>query len=372
MKTVTMKANSYLEINLETILENTLEIKKEIGEKTKLIPVLKSNAYGLGAVSIAKMLVENCAIDMISVSHAAEGVELREAGITCQIMTMSIPLDWQVREEAEFGLIIPFGSFRQFEVLKKTALELHRKVEVQIKLDTGLHRIGFTEDEIEQLCRLLLNYRDYIEIVGTFSHFYDDSPENMKRQAVCFQTDIEKIRRCGINPGICHISSSSSIEASDLYHFDAVRIGRRLYFDNPDKPAGRIREAASFRAYLTDIRLRKAGETLGYSGEFTLKKDCEVGVLSIGYGDGLNPALAKAKAPVLINGSRATLLCTCMDQSFVDLDGIACQPGDEVTLFGYDGAGNLLSSQMIASLVGNYEGCGLTNALTPRVERLYI
>ena len=372
MKIVIMKANSYLEVNLDDIFKNTLEIKKEIGDKTKLIPVLKGNAYGLGAVRIAKMLVENCGIDMISVSHAAEGAELREAGINCQIMTMSIPLDWQVREEAEYGLIMPLGSFRQFEVLKKIALELHRKVEVQIKLDTGLHRIGFTGDEIEKLCGMLHKCQDYLDIKGTFSHFYDDTPENMKKQAVCFQSDIEKIRKAGISPGICHISSSSSIEASDLYHFDAVRIGRRLYFDNPDKPTGRIREAASFRAYLTDIRLRRAGETLGYSGEFILEKDCEIGVLSIGYGDGLNPVLAKAKAPVLINGSRATLLCTCMDQSFIDLNGVACQPGDEVTLFGYDKEGNLLSSQMIASLAGSYEGCGLTNALTTRVERLYI
>ena len=367
-----MNANSYLEVDLKAITKNALEIRREIGSGTKLIPVLKGNAYGLGAVRVAEALVKNCAVEMIALSHAEEGVEIRKAGINCRIMTMSIPLDWQVREAAEYGLILPLGSFRQFEVLKKAAAVLDRKIEIQIKLDTGLHRIGFTEEETDRLCEELIRYREYLDIAGIFSHFYDDNPEHMEKQAACFRAGIEKIRTAGIDPGICHIASSASVEASAMYHFDAVRIGRRLYLDNPDIPTGRIREAVSFRAFLTDIRERKAGETLGYSGEYTIKKDSRVGVLSIGYGDGLSPELAKAGAPVLINGRRAALLCLCMDQGFVDLDGIDCQPGDEVTIFGYDENGNLLSSQMIASLIGNYEGCGLTNALTTRVERRYI
>lgn len=367
-----MKANSYLEVDLHSIAGNVLEIRKEIGEKTKLIPVLKGNAYGLGAVRLAKFLTQNCGIDTIAVSHAAEGIELREAEITCNLLVMSIPLDWQVREAAERRLIIPLGSFRQFEELKKTALELNRKVDVQIKLDTGLHRIGFPEEETEQLCRSILKYSEYLHITDTFSHFYDDHPEHMEQQAKCFLAGIEKLKSAGIDPGFCHIASSSSIEAGDRFCFDAVRIGRRLYLDNPDRPTGRIREAMSFRAYLTDIRHRRAGDTLGYNGEYALQEDTMTGVLSIGYGDGLDPALAKVKAPVLVNGRHVPLLAVCMDQSFVDLTDVLCQTGDEVTLFGYDGKGNLLSSQYIASLVGGYEGCGLTTALTSRVERCYI
>ena len=372
MKTVIMKANSYLEVNLDTVIKNTLEIKKEIGEGTKLIPVLKGNAYGLGAVRLAEELTRHGGIDTIAVSHAAEGIELREAGIHCQIMTMSIPLDWQVKEAAEQRLILPLGSFRQFEVLKKTAQELGKRIEVQIKLDTGLHRIGFPEDETDRLCIELQNHKNYLEIKGIFSHFYDDDAEHMQQQANCFSIGIEKIKKAGINPGICHIASSSSIEATDLYHYDAVRIGRRLYLDHTEKPTGKIREAFSYRAYVTDIHMRKAGETLGYGGEYTLEKDTAVGVISIGYGDGLNPALAKAKAPVLVCGREAPLLCMCMDQSFVDLSGTECQPGEEVTLFGYDAEGRLLSSQKVAAMIGGYEGCGLTTALTTRVERIYI
>ena len=366
-----MKANSYLEINLHTIADNVLEIRKEIGEKTKLIPVLKGNAYGLGAVRLAEFLTRNCGVDTIAVSQTAEGIELREAGITCHVLVMSLPLDWQVKEAAERELIIPLGSFRQFEVLKKTALKLNRKINVQIKLDTGLHRIGFPEEETEQLCRSVRKYSEYLHITDTFSHFYDDHPEHMEKQAKCFLDGIEKLKTAGIDPGFCHIASSSSVEADNRYCFDAVRIGRRLYLDNPDRPTGKIREAVSFRAYLADIRHRKAGDTLGYNGEYVLQRDTTTGVLSIGYGDGLDPALAKVKAPVLVNGKHAPLLAVCMDQSFVDLTDIPCRTGDEVTLFGYDGNGDLLSSQYIASLIGGYEGCGLTTALTSRVERCY-
>ena len=367
-----MNANSYLETDLEAVADNVKEIRKEIGTSVKLIPVLKGNAYGLGAVGLAGALTERCGIDLLSVSHPAEGVELRDAGLSCDIMLMSLPLDSQVEEAAAHRLILPLGSFRQFEVLEAAARKLRRKIDVQIKLDTGLHRIGFTSGETAELCRMLIEHREHLSIRGTFSHFSDDCPEHMERQAELFRAGIAQLRGAGIDPGLCHISSSSSIETSDRYFFDAVRIGRRLYMDHPDRPTGKIREAVSFRAWVTDIRTRRAGDTLGYDGAHVLERDTVVGVLSIGYGDGLSPSLAKVHAPVLVNGQQARLLAMCMDQSFLDLTGIPCRPGDEVTLFGHDGHGKLLPSQYIASLAGACEGCGLTTALTSRVERRFV
>ena len=152
--------------------------------------------------------------------------------------------------------------------------------------------------------------------------------------------------------------------------FDAVRAGRRLVLDNPDRPTGTIREAVSFRAWLTDVRERRAGDTLGYDRRTILEKDTRVGVLSIGYGDGYDPALFAAHAPVLIRGRRARLLACCMDQSFVDLEDLDAEAGDEVTLFGYDGEGKLLPAQEVAGLIG-CEGCDLTARLTDRVARTY-
>ena len=118
------------------------------------------------------------------------------------------------------------------------------------------------------------------------------------------------------------------------------------------------------------MRERRAGDTLGYDRRVVLERDTRVGVLSIGYGDGFDPALFAAHAPVLIRGRRARLLACCMDQSFVDLGDLPAEAGDEVTLFGYDGKGNLLPGQEVAALIG-CEGCDLTTRLTERVARVY-
>ena len=174
-----------------------------------------------------------------------------------------------------------------------------------------------------------------------------------------------------MDPGLLHISSSASLEANTKYNLDAVRVGRRLYMDHPVNPTGRIREIASLRAYITDIRQRKAGDSLSYGDVFHLPEDTPVGVLSVGYGDGLSPELFDRHAPVLIGGKRAKLLASCMDQSCVDLTGISCRVGDEVTLFGRDADGVFLSSQEVANWIGANEGCALTGALTTRVARVF-
>ena len=119
------------------------------------------------------------------------------------------------------------------------------------------------------------------------------------------------------------------------------------------------------------VHPRRAGEQIGYGGAVTLAHDALIATVGVGYGDGLNPALASAKAPVLIGRKRCTLLACCMDQCLIDVTGTDCRPGDEVVFFGYDRFGNCLPSQEVALLSGGDEGCGLTAALSPRVVRAY-
>ena len=118
------------------------------------------------------------------------------------------------------------------------------------------------------------------------------------------------------------------------------------------------------------VHPRRAGEQIGYGGAVTLAHDALIATVGVGYGDGLNPALASAKAPVLIGGKRCTLLACCMDQCMVDVTGMELQIGEEVTLFGFDREGNALLSQDVANFCGANEGCALTSALSPRVERI--
>ena len=365
-----MLSNSYLLIDTAALADNVRAVRADL-HGAKLVGVIKGNAYGLGAVPIAREL-ERQGVDAFAVSHVAEGLELRRAGIGSAVMVMSLPLDFQLEAAAEADLILTLGSFWQLERFKAVSQKRGKTLTVQLKLDTGLHRIGFVPEEIGTLAVKLKEYAPYLRCVGTFSHFADTEREHMDEQLELFLRMIDELNARGIDTGARHISSSASLEADAKYNLDAVRVGRRLYMDNPEKPDGRIRECASFRAYITDVRERKAGETLAYGNSFHLEKDSTVGVLSIGYGDGYPSELAKMGAPVLVNGQTAHLLAACMDQSFVDVTGIACAPGDEVTLFGYDGQGNLLSSQYVAGLIGDNEGCGLTDVLGSRVERRYI
>ena len=365
-----MLNNSYLLIDTTALAHNVRALREELGS-ARLVPVIKDNAYGLGAEAVGKTLAD-CGVDTLAVSHVSEGLVLREAGIEAEIWLLSIPLDFQMDAAAGAGLVLPLASFRQFEVLKRTAEKHGAALPVQLKLDTGLHRIGFTEAELERLAQTLADYAPWIDIKGTFSHFYDSVPEVMEQQFELFQSMTAHLNAHGIKTGLRHISSSAAMELDSRYNLDAVRVGRRLYMDSPDAPTGRIREAASFRAYLCDIRDRRAGDTLAYGQEFRLEEDTRVGVLSVGYGDGLDLNLYRCHAPVLINGQRARLLACCMDQSFVDLGGVDCAAGDEVTFFGYDRERNFLSSQEVAALIGANEGCALTSALTDRVTRVFI
>ena len=365
-----MTANAYLQIDLQTLKNNVEQIRKEIGLKIKLVPVLKANAYGLGAVKIGRFLSDLGGIDAFAVSHVNEGVELRRAGLEQEILVMSLPLDFQVEEAIAADLILTLGSFRQFPVLREAAVKTGKRISVSLKADTGLHRIGFLPEEMDRLVAELKKAESYLKIRDTFSHFSDHSEEQMALQCRRFRDFYGKLRDSGIDPGLCHMASSASLETGRDVLFDAVRVGRRLVLDNPETPTGAIREAVSFRAFLTDIRARRAGDTLGYDRKVILDRDTRVGILSIGYGDGLDPALANAGAPLLVRGEQARLLGCCMDQSFMDLGDIPCEPGDEVTLFGYDRGGAFLSSQEVAALIG-CEGCDLTARLTERVERLY-
>ena len=167
------------------------------------------------------------------------------------------------------------------------------------------------------------------------------------------------------------ISAGAASEFFPQYRLDGVRIGRRLYMDHPTRPKGNIQETASWRTWITNLRVLQAGESLGYGGHAHMEHDGTVATLAVGYGDGLNPDLVRAGGPVLIGGRRAKLLACCMDQTLADVTGIPCQVGDEATFYGYDRTGNFLSAQEVSLLIGDDEGCGLTSLLSDRVARVY-
>lgn len=364
--------NSYLLIDRAKLRQNARTILAQLGEGCMLIPVLKDDAYGLGMVPVARALCELPEITTLAVAHVSEGLCLRAAGIDREILVMGGALPFQLEAAVDAGLTLACGHAGFLTQLADTAARLGKRAKGQIKIDTGLHRIGFEAGELDALADELRACAAHVEITGAFSHFSDAGDEALnKKEYEAFTKALAYLKSQGITIPMAHMACSASSENWPQYDMDAVRCGRRLYMDRPDKPCGGILEVASFRAFITQVKKRPAGEKLGYGGAVTLDKESMVATVGVGYGDGLNKALFTIHAPVLAGGRRCKMLCCCMDQCMIDVTGTGCKVGDEVTFFGYDAAGSFLSSQEIAALVNRDEGCGLTSALSPRVARVY-
>lgn len=364
--------NSYLLVDRTLLRENVRTILAGLGKNTWLIPVLKDDAYGLGLVPVARTVCENPAIRTLAVAHVSEGLQLRKAGIDREILVMGGALPFQLRAAVEAELTLACGHIGFIPALADAAAGLGKKAKGQIKIDTGLHRIGYEPKELAALAGELRACENLVEITGAFSHFSDVSDAALDRKEYdTFMEALAFLRLHDIPIPMRHMACSASSEICPQYNLDAVRCGRRLYMDRPENPDGSIREAASFRAFITQVKKRPAGEKLGYGGAVTLERETLVATVGVGYGDGLNQKLFEIHAPVLAGGQRCKMLCCCMDQCMIDVTGTDCTVGDEVTFFGYDAQGNFLSSQEIAAMVNRDEGCGLTSALSPRVKRIY-
>ena len=370
--------NSYLLTDLNIFKENIREILNEIAERaprSSLIPVLKDDAYGLGLEVIGSAAAEFDEIKFIACAHVSEGLRLRKAGVTKDIMILGNPVKHMIREALLADLTLTISCLETLEEIIEAAGELHTgKIKVQIEIDSGLHRTGFLPgSELSEFIREFKPFLDLFELCGIYSHFSSaDSKEICDEEYCTFLAGIAELNRAGIQSSLMHISSSASFENFPEYSMDAVRIGRRLYMDAPEVTDGRIQELASWRAYITGIYHRKKGDSIGYGKKMLLDSDKTLAVISVGYGDGLNEALVEKHAPVLAGGKRRPMLACFMDQTIIDISETDCRTGDEVTLFGYDEKGNYLSSQELALMIGENEGCGLTGAISSRVERKYI
>lgn len=364
--------NSYLHIDMNIFRKNMNTLLASLPAGVQLIPVLKDDAYGLGLGRMAAAATEFDAVRRVAVAHVSEGLALRQQGFEKDILVLGSALPFQLPAAVAAGLELAAGSAEFVSALDTAAAQAGRRARVHVKIDTGLHRIGAEPgDELAALAEALRR-AGHIDAVGIFSHFADTDNEAASRaQYACFMQGAAQLAQAGFTGLLRHICSSASYEQYPEYALDAVRIGRALYMDSPDGVSHGIEEAVTWRSYITAVKQRRAGDSLGYGGEYRLAHDAKIATVGVGYGDGLNEALCRVHADVLIGGKLCALLACCMDQCFADVTGIDCVPGDEVTFFGHDGQGNFLPSQEVAALIGSDEGCGLTSALSPRVARIY-
>ena len=368
-------SNSNLFINIQNIQTNVKRIREELPAGAALLPVLKCDAYGLGLVPVAEAVLRTGCVQTLAVAQVSEAVRLREAGVGADILVIGAAAsDAQIVAAAgnDILLTVPQPGFvaRAAELLRPRRLHLR----VHIKINSGLNRLGSAPGpELDAVIGELRDAADVVEVAGVFSHFsdLDGGGELLWPEYDRYMRALERLSDAGIAHGMRHMCASASFERHPELALDGVRIGRRLYYNHLEDPDGPIRDVASWRALITDVRARRAGDRLGYGGAYVLGEDAVIATVGVGYGDcSLLARLAAVHAPVLIGGKRCRLVGCCMDQCFAEASGTGCAVGDTATLLGFDERGNLLPGQEVAALIGD-EACSITAALGSRVQRIY-
>ncbi|HJS01774.1 MAG TPA: bifunctional UDP-N-acetylmuramoyl-tripeptide:D-alanyl-D-alanine ligase/alanine racemase [Flavobacterium sp.] len=328
-----------LEINLDAITHNLNFYKSKLQPSTKVMVMVKAFGYGNGGFEIAKLLEHN-AIDYLGVAFADEGIELRKAGITLPIMVLN-------PENSSFNAMIAYDL--EPEIYSITGLQAFLQLAQQkninsypihIKLDTGMHRLGFEENEIETLISLLKN-NNFVHVKSVFSHLSASDDSNFKdftqKQFDRFNRYSEKlISELGIKP-IRHILNTSGIfNYGKEMQLEMVRLGIGLYgVGNSEIENNNLQNVSTLKSVISQIRVVIEGESIGYSRKFMVNEEIRVATIPIGYADGIRRAWGNEKGYVMINNQKATILGNiCMDMLMVNVTTINCMAGDEVIIFG--------------------------------------
>lgn len=357
-----------LEVNLNSVVANLNYYRGFLKPTTKVVCMVKASAYGTGAVEIAKTLQEH-QVDYLAVAVADEGVELRKAGITANIMIMN-PEMGCFKTLFEYDLEPEVYSFRLLEALiREGEREGVTDFPIHIKLDTGMHRLGFNPESEMSLLVEKLKRQTTVLPRSIFSHFVgsdnDEFDDFSIRQYDLFMKGSEELRKAYSHTILRHICNSAGIEHFSQLQMDMVRLGLGLYGVNP-RNNEMLSNVSTLRTTILQIHEVKAGETVGYSRKGVLKRDSRVAALPIGYADGLDRKLGCGVGYCMVNGEKAPYVGNiCMDVCMVDVTDIECKEGDTVVIFGED-----LPVTILSDAVGTipYE---ILTGVSNRVKRIY-
>lgn len=356
-----------LEINLNALVNNLNYYRNKLQPDTKIVCMVKASAYGAGAFEIAKTLEEH-RVDYLAVAVADEGVELRKAGITSSIIIMNPELN-AFKTMFDYKLEPEVYSFHLLEELIKSAeREGVANCPIHIKIDTGMHRLGFVPEEIPQLIDRLRRQTSVIPR-SVFSHLVgsDDSRFDAftRRQIETFEAAAATLQEGFSHKIIRHICNTAGIERYPGAQFEMVRLGIGLYGVNPTNNQ-MLHNIGTLKTTILQIHDVPATDTVGYSRKGTLQRNSRIAAIPIGYADGLNRRLGNGNAYCLVNGQKAPYVGNiCMDVCMIDVTDIPCKEGDKVIIFGDD-----LPVTVLSDVLGTIPYEVLTG-VSNRVKRIY-
>lgn len=357
-----------LEINLSALRENLNRYRSFIKPETKITCMVKASAYGTGAMEVARTL-QDCHVNYLAVAVIDEGVELRKAGLTAGIIIMN-PEPCSFRSLFANKLEPEIYSFSMLRALVQAATrEEITDYPVHIKIDTGMHRLGFLPEEVPTLVEELkkqcaLTPRSvFSHFAGSDSDIFDDFTNlQIKR----FVQAADTLQAAFPHRILRHICNTAGIERFPEAKFDMVRLGIGLYGISPIKEDANLKPVATLKTIILHLREVTADETVGYSRRGTLTRTSRIAALPIGYADGLNRKLGNHRGYCLVNGKPAQYIGNiCMDVCMIDVTDIDCKEGDEVEIFG-----NNLSVNKLAEWTETIPYEILTSVST-RIKRIY-
>ena len=356
-----------LKVNLSALVDNVRYFRSHLKPTTKLTCMVKAFAYGAGSVEVSKALQASGLVDYLAVAVADEGVELRRAGITLPIIIMD-------PEVAAMDLILENNlepNVYSHQSLKTVIAAAEAKglenIPIHIKIDSGMHRLGFYKEDMPWLLDRL-THQKAVHVASVFSHlagsdeaqFDDFTLEQIKYFDACAEE-----LKAGLNyPIIKHICNSAGIERFADYQFDMCRLGIGLY--GFSFVGANLRNVCTLETTILSVKTVKAGETIGYGRHTTLAEDRTIAVIPIGYADGFDRRFSNYGGEVYVRGKRCPVVGNvCMDQAMVDVTGADARPGDIVEVFGEH-----MPLQELADKLGTitYE---ILTSVSRRVQRIY-
>ena len=357
-----------LEVNLTALVDNVRHFRSLLQPSTRLTCMVKAFAYGAGSVDISRALQDSQLVDYLAVAVADEGVELRKAGITLPIIIMD-------PEVAALDLIIENNlqpNIYSFQVLEDIIHAAEAKgledLPVHIKIDSGMHRLGFYQEDIPQLTARLQQQKA-IRVASVFSHLAGSDEAQFDafthEQAQYFSECANSLIASLPYRPLLHICNTAGIERFPEYHLDMCRLGIGMYGFS-FLPTTHLRNVCTLKTTILSIKTVEAGKTIGYGRHTTLTEPRQIAVIPIGYADGFDRRFSNYGGEVLVRGKRCPVVGNvCMDQAMIDVTGTDAQPGDYAIVFG-----DQLPIQELADKLQTIPYEVLTS-ISRRVQRVY-
>ncbi len=364
------KHETVVEIDMDALRNNFNFFRSKVKPTTKVLVMVKAFAYGAGAEKIAAFLERNN-VDYLGVAYGDEGVILRKSGIQTPILVMNAE-PYSYESIIEHNLEPAIFSQKSLEEFIKTLINLGKEnYPIHLKIDSGMHRLGFNPNEIDQVAELI-KAQPEVTVKSVYSHladadnFEDDTYSN--HQFAIFEQVITSLRELLPNDFIAHILNTEGILQFPAQQHEMVRMGIGIYgYVSNDEMRKYLQPVIFWKTIISQIRILPKGERISYNGRFTTNKNSKIATIPVGYADGLRRSYGKVGGTVFINGIECTIVGSiCMDMCMVDVTDVVCEEGDSVEIIGHNITLENFSKRM------NTIPYEVLTSISKRVHRIYL